>query len=146
MTRTLTDQQIHTWAQLLLTSKTLLEQVECALKQAQLPPLAWYDVLLEVYRANDSGLRQFEIAQRILLSKYNLSRLLDKLEAKHLIARCHSPEDGRSNSVTITAEGTALLTKMWPIYAQIIEQHFAAKLNPDEIASLSVILDKLRKD
>lgn len=137
------DAGIDTWARLLRTEKVLLERVEAALKAADLPPLTWYDVLLELGRDEPEGLRQYEIGTRVLLSKHNLTRLLDRLEDKGLVTRRDCPEDARGKIVFITNTGQALRKRMWPVYAGAIETHFSDKLTTKDIDSLSVILGKL---
>lgn len=121
----------------------MLERVEGALKEAGLPPLAWYDVLLELSRDGGDGLRQYEIGERILLSKHNLTRLLDRLEARSLVVRRECPEDARGNIVFITDEGLSLRKRMWPVYSEAIKEHFTGKLAAAEINRLSAILHKL---
>jgi DNA-binding MarR family transcriptional regulator len=136
---------VTTWARLLLTQTQLLDYVNAALKAARLPPLTWYDVLLELHRARDGGLRQYEIGAKTLLSKYNLSRLIDKLEHEHLVQRLSCPEDGRGNVVRITDAGTKLLKRMWPVYGGAIHAQLEGKLTPAEISALGEILNKLIK-
>jgi DNA-binding MarR family transcriptional regulator len=119
----------------------LLGEVADALKDAGLPPLAWYDVLLELNRGQP--LRPFELGRAVLLPKYNLSRLLDRLEAEGLIQRSDCPEDRRGQSVSITTVGRDLLRRMWPVYGAVIRQRFEEKLGPEEIDTLDRILRKL---
>lgn len=136
-------QTVLAWARLLKVQRVLLERVECSLKRAELPPLAWYDVLLELRREKQKGLRQYEIGERILLSKHNLSRLLDRLAAENLVQRCLCPEDGRGNRVKITPAGRALLKQMWPVYARAIRVNFSSALRPEEIDAMANLLFKL---
>jgi DNA-binding MarR family transcriptional regulator len=134
---------IVAWARLVRACNRLLEAVEGALKAARLPPLSWYDVLYELYRVREEGLRQFEIGARILMSKYNLSRLLDRLEGEGLVRRHACPDDGRGNRVHITQSGTELLRKMWPVYASVLEAELEAALSAREVSTLGAILGKL---
>lgn len=136
-------QAVLAWARLLKVQRVLLERVERSLKRAGLPPLAWYDVLLELSREKQKGLRQYEIGERILLSKHNLSRLLDRLAANNVVQRCLCPEDGRGNRVKITPAGRALLKKMWPVYARAIRANFSSALQPEEIDAMANFLLKL---
>ena len=53
-----TEIEVVAWARLLKASAKLLAFVERDLKEAGLPPLAWYDALLELYRARPDGLRR----------------------------------------------------------------------------------------
>jgi len=131
------------WIDLHRAHRLLLEQVESALKRADLPPLDWYDVLLELRRERDSGLRPFQLGERVLLSKHNLSRLIDRLEQKGLVRRHACSEDGRGNLIRITAAGEAMLEAMWPVYGEVIETGFGRRLGRNEAVELSRVLGKL---
>ena len=112
---------LNAWVLLHRTHRKLQESVESALKAGKLPPLDWYDVLLELHRAGNAGLRQFEIGDKVLLNKHNLSRLIDRLEKKHLVKRYTSSEDGRGNQIKITTGGRQVLKEVWPVYGQSIQ-------------------------
>lgn len=143
MSKEPTNDAIQAWIQLHLAHRLLLENVENALKNKALPPLDWYDVLLELHREKKSGLRQYEIGGKVLLNKHNLSRLIDRLEKNGLVSRYACAEDGRGNQIKITAEGEKIIKQMWPVYSQSIQEHFGARLNSDELAELSRVLGKV---
>ena len=130
------------WRDWLRVHKQVVDAVEARLKAAGLPPLGWYDVLIEL-RGCRSGLRQYEIGERMLLSKHNLSRLLDRLEHQGLVRRNTCPEDARGSVVSFTEAGQKLLRRMWPVYEAAIDEHFARRLNQRELASLSALNRKL---
>lgn len=134
---------VTAWARLFRSHKLLLEAVERDLKQAGLPPLSWYDVLLEVHDAPAEGIRQYELGAQVLLPKYNLSRLLDRLEGEGLVVRRACPEDGRGSRVALTPAGRQLLRRMWRTYGDSIRERFERRLAPGEIEALSTILGKL---
>ncbi len=134
---------VKAWARLLKTHRLLLEQVETDLKAARLPSLSWYDVLYELKCAGPAGLRQYEIAAQVLLSKHNLSRLLDRLQSKNLIRRESCAEDGRGTCVHLTDTGSQVLKNMWPVYANAIQTHFSGRIDSQEVQRLSDILLKL---
>ena len=136
------DAVIRAWARLVRAQQTVLAAVEAELKAAGFPPLAWYDVLLELARA-DAGLRPFALEQALLLAQYNLSRLLDRLEKAGYIERRTCAEDGRGQIVAITPSGRALIKRMWPTYRAAIARHLGAKLSEDEAARLASLLGKL---
>lgn len=137
------DVSVRAWARLIRAQQVLLERVEADLKAAGLPPLAWYDVLLELRRAARGQLRQYEIGERVLLSKYNVSRLLDRLEAEGLLTREPCAEDRRGANVAITREGRAAVRKMWPVYARGIEQYFASRFSRQELEQLAELMGRL---
>ena len=138
------SQQVQqAWIDLHRAHRLLLERVEAALKAAGLPPLDWYDVLLELARDKNTGLRQFQIGERVLLNKHNLSRLIDRLEKQGLVRRHACSEDGRGNLIRITAAGSETLAAMWPVYAGAIQAGFGARLGRGDAAELARILGRI---
>jgi DNA-binding MarR family transcriptional regulator len=131
------------WARLLKAERLALARVEAALKQAGLPPLAWYDVLLELERAGETGLRPFELERALLLAQYNLSRLLDRIEREGLVERAPYPQDGRSHVLRLSARGRSMRNAMWPVYAQAIEAAVGSCLDAREAETLSVLLERI---
>ncbi len=132
------------WARLVRAANQALSAIEADLKRAGHPPLAWYDVLLELRRAGEEGLRPFELERELLLAQHNVSRLIDRLEGKGLVQRRPADNDGRGQRVTITDQGLATLTSMWPDYAAAIQRHVGAKFKDDaEAESLYRLTGKI---
>jgi DNA-binding MarR family transcriptional regulator len=134
---------VDAWAQMLRVSQALLDAVEGDLKAAGLPPLVWYDALLELRRAGPEGLRPVALQGQMLLAQYNLSRLLARLELEGVVVRRPSSEDGRGQVVSITDSGRDLIQRMWPVYRDAIARHFSRRLDADDLTQLSAILGKL---
>jgi DNA-binding MarR family transcriptional regulator len=131
------------WARMLKTQKIALGSIEQALKAADLPPLEWYDVLLELKRAGDRGLRPFELERETLLAQYNLSRLIDRIAKTGSVERRSCEADGRGQVIVITCAGTDLLRRMWTIYGAAIQSAFGDHLTADEAETLAVTLGAL---
>lgn len=131
---------ISAWARLARVQQQALRSIERALKEAGLPPLAWYDVLLELERAGGPGLRPFELERAMLLAQYNLSRLIDRLEAAGHVERIACEDDGRGHLIAVTASGRAMRRRMWPVYARAIEQAIGRHLAAAETRSLDGLL------
>ncbi|MBI3198665.1 MAG: MarR family transcriptional regulator [Rhodospirillales bacterium] len=134
---------VHAWTRLERAHRAALPTVEDRLKAAGLPPLAWYDVLLELERAGAAGLRPFELQKAMLFTQYNLSRLVDRMSAKGYVARAASAEDGRGQLLTITRAGRALRRRAWPVYAAAIDAAVGAHLSDAEARTLGDLLRKL---
>src|SRR4051795_9698336 len=137
------DAVTKAWARLIRARETVVAAVERDLKAAGLPPLAWYDVLLELSRAKQGRLRPIEIEKGILLAQYNLSRLLDRLEKEGLIRREPCEDDARGKWVVITEKGRAMQARTWKVYARSIQQHMGEKLNERSAAALAALLGRL---
>ena len=139
----LSDEAVAAWAKMIRVSQSLLSRVEADLKAAGLPPLAWYDALLELRRAGRAGLRPYALQQEMLLAQYNLSRLADRLIASGYVERQPCAEDGRGHVLVITPAGRAVAKRMWPVYRAAIRRHFADRLGGRDIKTLAAIMDKL---
>lgn len=137
------DAVIRAWARLERAHRAAQSTVEARLKKAGLPPLAWYDALLELERADPPGLRPFELQKAMLFAQYNLSRLVDRLEAAGYVARSASEEDGRGQRLTITKSGRALRRRMWPVYADAIAAAVGSRLSEPEATTLGDLLGRL---
>src|SRR5436309_1787945 len=129
MSRSPSDAVVNAWARLIRARETVVAAVERDLKAAGLPPLAWYDVLLELSRAAEGRLRPFEIERETLLAQYNLSRLLDRLEKEGLIRRELCEDDARGQWIVTTERGRAAQARTWKVYSRSIQQHVGDKLD-----------------
>jgi DNA-binding MarR family transcriptional regulator len=135
--------EIAAWARLLKASAKMLDAAERDLKQAGLPPLSWYDALLELHRARPDGLRPGDLEEEMLLPQYNVSRLVDRLEAAGYAVRQPHPCDGRGQVLQITEQGTALTRRMWKVYRCTIARNFAGRLPQGGAGQLAGLLQKL---
>lgn len=143
MTRRPSDTVIRAWARLMKAQQLALSAIERELKEAKLPPLAWYDVLLEVERAGKDGLRPFELERAMLLAQYNLSRLIDRIEGAGYLKRRICEDDGRGQLIVITEHGLAMRRKMWPVYARAIAAAVGSKLTAEQSKTLDTLLGQL---
>jgi DNA-binding MarR family transcriptional regulator len=134
---------VRAWARLMKAQRIALGAIEQALKSAGLPPLAWYDALLELERAGAEGLRPFELERAMLLEQYNLSRLIDRMEKADYVERRPCAEDGRGQVVAITPAGRVIRKRMWPVYAAAIESALASHLSEKQVRDLDALLGTL---
>jgi DNA-binding MarR family transcriptional regulator len=134
---------IRAWARLMRAQHRALNSVEGELKAAGLPPLAWYDVLLETERAGRDGLRPFELERAMLLAQYNLSRLVDRIEAAGYVERRPCADDGRGHLIAITDAGRAMRRRMWPVYGRAIEAAVGQRLSAKQATTLADLLGHL---
>ena len=143
MTKEPDDIMFQSWARLTRVQHTIFSAIEAALKKADLPPLSWYDVLLELSRVRNVGMRPFELEAKLLLPQYGLSRLLDKIEAAGLIEKQPYQGDGRGQTIMITEKGQTMRARMWPVYAASIAETVDRKVSLDEARQLYALLGKL---
>ncbi|TIR18091.1 MAG: winged helix-turn-helix transcriptional regulator [Mesorhizobium sp.] len=135
---------IAAWARLMRVSRQLVERTEDALKAKGLPPLAWYDVLHELAEAGEGGLRPFELIDRVLLAQYGVSRLLARMEADGLVEKLPVSDDGRGQTVRITASGREMRRRIWAVYGACIADRMDGRLSAQDLKTLAGLLGRLR--
>ena len=125
------------WGALLRTHADLVPDLDRTLRAQTGLPLAWYDVLLELAAADDGRLRMTELADRAVLSRTRISRIVDELVAAGLVDRERNPHDARSSLATITTTGRRRFDEAAPRYLEQVEQRFAAGLTDDELRTIA---------
>lgn len=136
-------QSTSTWALFLTAHSVLVGKMESALKAANLPPLEWYDVLWALERAPGHRLRMHELADLVVLSRSNLTRLVDRLEKANLVEREPSVDDKRGAYCVLKPAGSALRKKMWPVYKKCIFELFNEQLSEKEEAAINTALCRI---
>ncbi len=150
MTKRVEPPYLEAWRLFLTTHARLIESIDRSLRSAEQIPLNWYDVLIELYEAPDRRLRMHELAERVVLSRSGLTRLVDRLEHAGLLRRETDPQDRRGFYTIITPEGIEAMRRAWPVYAEGILKGFAQHLSEEEaqvlVRTFSTMLAAMRED
>ena len=72
-----------------------------------------------------------EVQRRILVSSGGITYLVDRLEKRGLVERRDCPGDRRARLAALTAEGEALVRRIFPEHAAVIREALAG-LGPEE--------------
>jgi DNA-binding MarR family transcriptional regulator len=132
---------LKAWSDFLGAHALALRRIAERLKAAEAPPLEWYDALLELDRAG-GRLKIGELAERVVIAPYNMTRLLDRLEAEGLLRRERSSTDRRSADAVLTEKGAALRRSIWPAYERAILEVFAP-LSEHDAEAMTRILSRV---
>lgn len=132
------------WGALLQTHAALVPELDRSLRSHSGLPLAWYDVLLELSAADDGRLRMSELAERAVLSRTRISRVVDELVRARLVAKEPNRVDARSSYAVITTGGRQRFEASAPHYLAQIEQRFAAGLTDDELRTIARALRRVQ--
>jgi len=73
---------------------------------------------------NTEGMTCKELGERTLITKGTLTGVLDRLEAKKLVERRPSAEDGRSYIVVLTPKGAATFEEVYPRHIAKLRDRF----------------------
>lgn len=131
------------WGALLRVQATLVPLLDRELRSEVGLPLGWYDVLLELANAEDGRLTMTELAERAVLSRTRISRVVDELTDAGLVGRQRNDADGRSAYAVITERGRQRFREAAPHYLRGIEQRFAEVLTADELRTISDALGRV---
>jgi DNA-binding MarR family transcriptional regulator len=90
-----------------------------------------------------TGMSVKDLVEFLLVSRQNLTAVLERLESRNLIERVRDPADGRSRLIRLSAEGRTVWREMGEavgdFYVDALKQ-----FDPKEAAMLAQLLDKLR--
>ncbi len=134
---------MEAWRGLLAAHASLVGRLEQELLEEVGIPLTWYEVLLILGSTPDGRLRMHALAERRLLSRSAATRLVDRMERAGLVGRSQSPGDRRGTYVEMTGEGRDVFRRSAPIHRRGIQEHFAAHLDDEEIATLIEVTTRL---
>lgn len=102
-----------------------------------------YNVLRILRGAGPQGLPTLEIAERMIEEAPGITRLLDRLEAKALVARQRCPKDRRQVLCTISRPGLVLLEELDEPVREMDEAGLGM-LSRSDLESLIRSLDQIR--
>lgn len=120
----------------------MIREIERRLAAAGLPAYAWYDALWGLESGPDGTRRMHELADVLAIERYNLTRLVDRLEQDGLVTRARSADDGRAAFASITDKGRTLRKKMWKVYQSTVAELFLDQFTGKEQATMAAALDR----
>lgn len=135
--------QLAAWRAFLEAHAHTTEILSRELKEEEGLPLSWYDVLVHLHEADDHQLRMQELADRVLLSKSGLTRLIDRMERDGLVLRRACPSDRRGTFAELTPRGLDTLRRSAPTHLRGVRDHFASLLTDEEAEVLESALDRI---
>lgn len=139
-----TETETKAWIGLVKAKQHLVDMVEDELKKAGFPPLSWYDVLWELESSDGGVLRFNQIGDKVLLDKYNVTRLIQRLEKEDLVSRTKCHVDGRGQVACITPKGKKLRKEMWKVYERVVRENFLCKYNKKELSEFRNFVERLQ--
>lgn len=136
-----TTPQLLAFDLLLRTAGELDQELAQVLKPAGMTP-AQFNVLRVLRNAGGAGLACGELSERLVRHDPDVTRLLDRLESRGLVARARDTADRRVVVARITEEGLAVLHALGASVTALHERQFGP-LSPDEFRTFVALLEKL---
>lgn len=137
------DKAFSVWPLLLEAHALLVDRLERDLECNGGPPLSWYDVMVQLSAAPDSRLSMRELADRVLLSKSGVTRLVDRMADAGYVARDSCAEDRRIVYAKLTDKGREIFDQVSPGHISDVERHFSSLFTDEEARIVTEALEKV---
>jgi DNA-binding MarR family transcriptional regulator len=137
------DPRLGAWATFLRAHARVTRVLERELHDEQQLALADYDVLVQLARAEERRLRMGELADRLLLSRSGITRLVDRLERAGYVERASCESDRRGSWALLTDAGHDRLRRATPVHLRGVAEHFLDRIPGDELEELRAALARV---
>jgi DNA-binding MarR family transcriptional regulator len=134
--------ELAAWKGMLEAHKALISALDAELERDHGLSLSSYEVLMYL---DDAGgkLRMGELAERLLLSRSGISRLVGRLEKRGLVRRSRCADDGRGWFAALTPAGSRKLAEMRPGHLDGVRRHFLSRLDRGDLDALADAWERL---
>jgi len=133
----------HAFYGLVWAGTVLMEQVDRALQQTHNLPISWFEVMLWL-SGQDEPVAVSVLGNSTMLSRSQVSRVLDALQARELIVRTPSARDARSIEVALTPGGHALFASADATRRACLAPVFTDVLTEEDLGLLGAVWAKLK--
>jgi DNA-binding MarR family transcriptional regulator len=137
----LTQTELRAWQALLHAHHDVVGKLDNDLRERHGLTFGTYDVLLRLARAREGALRMTELAERVLMSPSGLTRMVDGLVERGLVARERFAADGRVTMARLTPAGRSLLRRAARTHLAGIRRYLTGLLTAAQLRSLADILE-----
>lgn len=144
--RRLLPEEMAAWRGFLRVHAQLIRELDHELERSHGLPLGAYEVLLHLAETPERELRMAELADRAVLSRSGLTRLVDRLAAQGLLQRRRCPTDARGTFAVLTDEGLALLRRASRTHLEGVREKFLDRLSEDERRQLAACWERIRPE
>jgi MarR family transcriptional regulator, 2-MHQ and catechol-resistance regulon repressor len=134
---------ITSWGRLVEAYSFLDRRLGKSLEAACGIPMAWFEVLLRLGRAEDDQLSMGALAEQVALTSGGVTRLLDRMVRAGYVKRRQCPTDRRIVYAALTPAGRGKVEEAAAVHARDLQEVFAA-FAPHERRLLDELLDRLR--
>lgn len=140
----LTRAELAAWRGFLRVHAALFRQLDAELEAAHGLPLTSYEVLINLQAAPGQRLRMADLADRALLSRSGMTRLVDRLERLGLLERDTCASDARGCFAVLTEAGVEWLRRARPTHLEGVRRLFLAHLEAGDLARFAEVWESMQ--
>lgn len=134
---------LEAWRSFLQSHASILRALDAELVTEQGMTARDYEVLLYLAQAPERKLAMSALAERTMLTRSGITRLVDGLVGDGLIERIACPRDARISYASLTDTGYRKLRSAGRTHIAGIRRLFLSSYSPDEIQQLADLLGRL---
>jgi DNA-binding MarR family transcriptional regulator len=131
------------WRNYLQSHASILRELDAELLAEHDLTTRDYEVLLYLAQAEQRRLPMSALAERTMLTRSGITRLVDGLVERGLIERVACPEDARVSYARLTGAGHQKLSCAGATHVAGIRKLFLERYSPEEIELLATLLGRL---
>lgn len=135
------DPRLDTWRDFLHVHARLLRRMDEELQANHGLSMAEYDALLQLATAPGRRLRMSALADRVLLSRSGITRLVDRMVAAGMLERTACTTDARGAEASITAAGLDRLRAASRTHLDGVDTWFLGAIDEDDRRAMQRALD-----
>lgn len=128
--------RLGSWRSFLHAHARLTRRLDEELQAAHHLSLAEYDALFQLARAPGRRLRMSALAERVLLSRSGITRLVDRLEAGGMVRRSACATDARGAEAILTSDGLQSLRTAYGTHLAGIQRYFLDMIAPADLVAI----------
>ncbi len=126
------DPRLGSWRAFLHAHARLTRRLDDELRVAHNVSLAEYDALLQLAQAPGRRLRMSVLADRVLLSRSGITRLVDRLVADGMVERSTCTTDARGAEAALTRGGLERLRAASATHLEGVRRYFLDAIGTDD--------------
>jgi DNA-binding MarR family transcriptional regulator len=142
----LEPRELAAWRGLLRVHAALVKALDAELVAEHDLPLSSYEVLMALQASPGRRCRMAELADRVLLSRSGMTRLVDRLEREGLLERDSCTSDGRGCFAVLTQAGDELLARARPTHLHGVRERFLRHFGDDELHAMAAWWERMLPD
>jgi DNA-binding MarR family transcriptional regulator len=139
----LDPQELRAWRGMLQVHAAVTRELDAQMHREHGLSVSAYEVLMFLADTQGHRLRMAEIADRVLLSRSGLTRLVDRLVALGYVRRNACADDGRGSYAELTEAGATKLQDARQTHLAGVREFFLQRLSDEDQRALGDAWEKV---
>ena len=132
--------EFDAWRGLIRLRETVMREIDRRLRAAGDLSLEDYGVLVTL--VGRAGMRMSDLGARRMLTPSGITRAVERLEKRRLVARERDPDDGRATLAVLTPAGLRALRRAQRVHHAAVRELYLGRLDEREQRQVARLFEK----